>query len=64
MGFGNPAAVVAVGVVAYRLVSFWRPIPSGLAAYLLVERHLVADGRQRGLGHIFGGLTPDRGRHP
>lgn len=38
IGFGLPAAEASVGVVAYRLVSFWLPIPVGALAYLLVNR--------------------------
>lgn len=41
VAFGSPAAVAAVGVVAYRLVSFWLPIPTGMAAYVVVERRLT-----------------------
>jgi uncharacterized protein (TIRG00374 family) len=33
IGFGVPRAVVLVGVVAYRLVNFWLPIPIGALAY-------------------------------
>jgi uncharacterized protein (TIRG00374 family) len=40
VGFGTPASVAAIGVVAFRLVSFWLPIPLGLASYVVVERHL------------------------
>ena len=36
IGFGVPAAEAAVGVVAYRLISFWLPIPVGAVAYAVV----------------------------
>jgi uncharacterized protein (TIRG00374 family) len=35
--FGAPAGVAALGVLAYRLVSFWLPIPAGALAYLSLE---------------------------
>jgi uncharacterized protein (TIRG00374 family) len=33
IGFGVPRAVALVGVIAYRLVNFWLPIPIGALAY-------------------------------
>jgi uncharacterized protein (TIRG00374 family) len=33
IGFGVPHAVALVGVIAYRLVQFWLPIPIGALAY-------------------------------
>jgi uncharacterized protein (TIRG00374 family) len=33
VAFGTPAAVAVLAVVAYRLVSFWVPIPVGFASY-------------------------------
>jgi putative heme transporter len=37
VGFGVPRAPAIVGVLAYRLVEFWLPIPVGIAAYLSSE---------------------------
>jgi uncharacterized protein (TIRG00374 family) len=37
VGFGAPRSQAAIGVVAYRLVNFWLPIPVGAVAYLAVE---------------------------
>ena len=37
VGFGVGRAQAAIGVVAYRLVNFWLPIPVGAVAYLAVE---------------------------
>jgi putative heme transporter len=34
VGFGTPARVALIGVLAYRLVNFWLPIPLGGLAYL------------------------------
>jgi uncharacterized membrane protein YbhN (UPF0104 family) len=41
--FGAPGQVAALGVIAYRLVSFWLPIPAGGLAYLTLR----LDGRFR-----------------
>jgi uncharacterized protein (TIRG00374 family) len=38
VGFGTPRAEASIGVVAYRLISFWLPIPVGAAAYLAIQR--------------------------
>ena len=34
VGFGAPRSVALLGVVSYRLVNFWMPIPAGGLAYL------------------------------
>ncbi|MDH3754314.1 MAG: flippase-like domain-containing protein, partial [Acidimicrobiia bacterium] len=34
VGFGVPSGVALLGVVSWRLVNFWLPIPAGAAAYL------------------------------
>lgn len=34
VGFGTPRAVALLGVVSYRLVNFWLPIPLGALSYL------------------------------
>jgi putative heme transporter len=36
-GFGAPGHAAALGVLAYRLVNFWLPIPFGGLAYLALE---------------------------
>ncbi len=56
IGFGNPASVVAVGVVAYRLVNFWLPIPVGAAIFLAVERHF-SRRRSAGIGPAIDALV-------
>ena len=38
ISIGADPAVAAVAVVAYRLVSFWLPIPLGLAAFVVLLR--------------------------
>ena len=35
VGFGTPKATAILGVLSYRLVNFWLPIPLGGVAYLL-----------------------------
>ncbi|HZT67692.1 MAG TPA: YbhN family protein [Acidimicrobiales bacterium] len=34
VGFGSPRGVAILGVLGWRLVNFWLPIPAGAAAYL------------------------------
>jgi uncharacterized protein (TIRG00374 family) len=34
VGFGAPRGVAVLGVISYRLLTFWLPIPVGAAAYL------------------------------
>ena len=38
VGFGVPSAEASIGVVAYRLVNFWLPIPVGAVSYVAVQR--------------------------
>lgn len=37
VGFGTPQAQASIGVVAYRIVNFWMPIPVGTVAYVAVQ---------------------------
>jgi uncharacterized protein (TIRG00374 family) len=37
VGFGTPKGVAALGVVGYRLINFWLPIPLGGLAYLSLQ---------------------------
>ena len=37
IGFGTPRGVATLGVIAYRLVNFWLPIPLGGLAYLSLQ---------------------------
>jgi uncharacterized protein (TIRG00374 family) len=39
VGFGAPSAVAILGVISWRLVQFWLPIPAGAAAYLSLRVH-------------------------
>lgn len=47
VGFGTTRAIAILGVVAYRLVNFWLPIPVGGIAYLSLQVDPVSHG---GLG--------------
>lgn len=49
--FGVPRAEAVLGVVTYRLVNFWLPIPLGAAAYVSVEVEL---GRKQPLRAVIG----------
>ena len=44
VGFGSPRDLALLGVVAYRLVNFWLPIPLGAVSYLSLR---VAGGDRR-----------------
>ncbi len=49
VGFGTPRGVATLGVVGYRLVNFWLPIPLGGLAYLSMQINL--GGRRLGRGN-------------
>jgi uncharacterized protein (TIRG00374 family) len=44
VGFGVPSGEALLGVVSYRLVNFWLPIPLGAAAYLSLK---IGDAAER-----------------
>ena len=48
VGFGTPKAIAIWGVLGWRMVNFWLPIPLGGAAYLSLRVHPPA-GNQAGL---------------
>ena len=64
VGFGAPRSVITLGVLGYRLVNFWAPIPVGGLAYLSLQvdpggpkeerKSRMRSIRQR-LGGPFGG---------
>jgi putative heme transporter len=73
VGFGEPKAVVILGVVGWRLVNFWLPIPVGGATYLSLRVHppagnqtVLADRRAVWRGHRrwFVGLFKSAGPAP
>ncbi|MEA2567946.1 MAG: hypothetical protein QOD49_3123 [Actinomycetota bacterium] len=69
--YGAPGQVAALGVIAYRLVSFWLPIPAGGIAYLTLrldpqfrERQQQAEReREEEQGRKEGGLRTWAGEH-
>ena len=42
VGFGSPRGIAVLGVIGYRLVNFWLPIPVGAASY--VSLRVASDG--------------------
>ncbi len=71
VGFGPPRAIVILGVVAWRLVNFWLPIPVGGISYLslrvhppapspagLAERRALWRARWHWVIELFGKETP------
>ena len=52
IGFGTPRAEASIGVVVYRLINFWLPIPVGAISYLAVEQANAAEGRRSFRGEI------------
>jgi uncharacterized protein (TIRG00374 family) len=63
VGFGTPRAEASIGVVAYRLVSFWLPIPVGALSYVAVER-ATSVSRPRGFHGEVNAQLARRGRDP
>lgn len=57
VAFGAPASVAAVGVVAYRMVNFWLPIPVGFVAYTILDRRLAFDTPDHGVRPALDDLT-------
>jgi uncharacterized protein (TIRG00374 family) len=45
VGFGTPRSIAIWGVIGWRLVNFWLPIPAGGAAYLSLRAHPPADSQ-------------------
>jgi uncharacterized protein (TIRG00374 family) len=51
VGFNTPRGIATLGVLVYRLIQFWAPIPIGGLAYLSLQasRHQHTTGSHRGL---------------
>ncbi len=47
IGFGVPKTIATLGVLSYRLVNFWLPIPAGGAAYLSLKSGRNGKPRRR-----------------
>jgi uncharacterized protein (TIRG00374 family) len=52
VGFGTPRAEAAIGVVAYRVINFWLPIPVGAVSYVAVERFNQTRTRRGFVGEV------------
>jgi uncharacterized protein (TIRG00374 family) len=67
VGFGTKASVAILGVVAYRLVNFWFPIPVGGVAYLSLQVDSADGGRldrlRRIRDHAWGAAARGRQEH-
>ena len=50
VGFNTPRAIAILGVVSYRLINFWLPIPVGGLAYLSLHLDPVTGRRRTGDG--------------
>jgi hypothetical protein len=64
VGFGLTRSVATLGVLAWRLVNFWLPIPTGAIAYvsLKVPKGAGLRGVRRTLSELTARVGP--GRHP
>jgi uncharacterized protein (TIRG00374 family) len=60
VAFGLPIGAATFGVLAWRLVNFWLPIPVGAAAYLSLRlpRGARQGSRGRALADLFGPVRP------
>jgi len=47
VGFGTPRGIAVLGVVSYRLVNFWLPIPVGGLSYLSLKMGPASTRRER-----------------
>ena len=47
VGFGTPRGAAILGVISWRLVNFWLPIPAGGLAYLSLRARAGAPRRER-----------------
>ncbi|MDP9340505.1 MAG: YbhN family protein [Actinomycetota bacterium] len=52
VGFGTARGIAILGVISYRLVSFWLPIPVGGIAYLSLRARLAARERREELARL------------
>jgi uncharacterized protein (TIRG00374 family) len=52
VGFGTPRAEAAIGVVAYRVINFWLPIPVGAVSYVAVERFTQTQNQRGFVGEV------------
>ena len=60
VGFGTSRGVATLGVVAYRLINFWLPIPLGGLTYLSLQVDRSGTGVRRQLVELIRSLSPRR----
>jgi putative heme transporter len=66
VGFGTPRGAATLGVIGYRLINFWLPIPLGGLSYLSLQVDKARPTRRRPRPWTFmrilrrHGVTPDR----
>jgi hypothetical protein len=61
VGFGTPRGAATLGVVAYRLINFWLPIPLGGLSYVSLHVNKARPaGRRRHLWPRSGAFRPGR----
>lgn len=61
IGFGTPGGIATLGVLAYRLVNFWLPIPIGGAAYVSLRVGRTGKPRPQDSAGTDGGTRTDGG---
>jgi hypothetical protein len=57
VGFGTTRGIATLGVIVYRLVQFWAPIPLGGVAYLSLQATRHNEARRAELGPVDEGWT-------
>ena len=60
VGFGTARGVATLGVVAYRLINFWLPIPLGGVTYLSLQVDRTGTGVRRQVVELIRSLSPRR----
>jgi hypothetical protein len=58
VGFGLPGSVATLGVLGWRLVNFWLPIPAGAVSYLILKIGRLPAGVDEDLGARSGADPP------
>ena len=58
VGFGTPRGVATLGVVAYRLINFWLPIPLGGVTYLSLQVGRTRGGPLHRIASLFRSMWP------
>lgn len=59
IGFGTPRGIAILGVISYRLINFWLPIPGGALAYLSLGFGGATRTSGKPTSHITSKLNPN-----